>query len=79
MRVLNDFQCSNGHTLEYFLDNRAKDTQCQQCSERARKVQRPILSTLDPHDPGFPGAFDKWSKDRDKRMADEKKTSYYEP
>jgi hypothetical protein len=79
MRVLNDFRCANGHTLEYFIDNLSTDTQCQKCPERAVKVQRPILSRLDPHDRAFPGAFMKWEKDREKRKVDEAKTSYHEP
>ena len=74
MRVFNDFRCDQcGSTEELFLENGTTHCTCQSCGGTARKVQRPIRSKLPTNDPGFPGAYDKWAKDRDKKIAAEKK------
>lgn len=79
-RVLNDFLCADcGVTKEYFEDNNATTVVCLECDGVAKKVQRPIRSSLDPHDKGFPGARMKWENQRYRKMAEERKDSGYDP
>jgi hypothetical protein len=74
MRVLNDYICPSGHKNEYFLDNTANDTLCLECPERAEKVRSVPHFALPKNDPGFPGEYSKWAKDRDVKIAAELKT-----
>lgn len=80
MRVLNDFTCDKcGTKDEYFLENDIAIVECQDCGGVARKaIGTPNfkLSFTDPA--GFPTEHAKWAKKRERRIAEEKKTSYFE-
>lgn len=69
MRVLNDFRCGScGHTHEEYLDNGITECSCPECGETSTRVLRPPKFHLDGTDPGFPGAWEKWAKDKERRV-----------
>ena len=75
MRVLNDFTCDHcGHTEEHFRENEVKTVDCLECGGIARKVRSIPKFMLPGNDPaGFPTAADKWVKNREQKIAQEKK------
>ena len=80
MRVLNDLRCDHcGLTQELLVENGVRTVDCQDCSNVATRVQHATRTALNPHDPGFPGAYDKWARDRQAKMRQEKKHSSFDP
>lgn len=79
MRVLNDFQCPSGHINEHLVDNTTTSVACQYCGSDATRVLRPVRSQLDPFRGHFPTAADQWVKRREKRQAEERKHSSFDP
>lgn len=76
MIICIDVQCPSGHTHEVFINNKVKTTECPQegCNEVAERIISPVRCNLDPCSGDFPGATIKWSKNREQKMAQERKT-----
>lgn len=70
-----DFQCSNGHVFEAFIDSETRQTPCKECSETANRLISPVRSVLDPISGTFPGATMKWARDRASKIKQERKAS----
>ncbi|HEX5074256.1 MAG TPA: hypothetical protein VFW03_13660 [Gemmatimonadaceae bacterium] len=66
-----DFRCSNGHTSEHFVQNETA-VQCPQCDQLALRMPAAPRSKLEPFTGAFPGAADKWVRDRESKMAQER-------
>jgi putative FmdB family regulatory protein len=47
---------------------RDQDGTCPSCGGTTQYRISAPRSMLDPCDPGFPGNYDKWARDRDKKM-----------
>lgn len=74
MRVLNDYECPEGHKKEYFVENLTTTVKCIDCGKEATKVRSVPNFSLPGNDPaGFPTAYDQWAKKRDQKIAQEKK------
>lgn len=61
-----DFKCENGHITEDFVEDGVDYIDCSECASQARKVISPVSFHLPGTDPGYPTAWDKWSKDHKK-------------
>lgn len=57
-----DFQCSEGHTQEYFVHSDSKTVECKVCGERAYRVVSMPNFKLDGITGDFPTAYDKWAR-----------------
>ena len=73
MRVINDFQCPNGHKRERFVDNNLKTLQCDICDSEAHKVQASIRFRLEGITGSYPTAYDQWEKKRTQKRKEEEK------
>lgn len=49
------------------------------CGGLMKKQMAMPTIMLDGTDPSLPGAYDKWGRDREKRAAQNRKKSYFEP
>ena len=81
MRVLNDFHCTECDIRydDQLVDNEALTIDCLHCEGLATKVRSIPNFKLPHNDPaGFPSAHRKWTTNRDKQIAHEKRASYHE-
>jgi hypothetical protein len=74
-RRLFDFECTNSHITESFVDIDTKEVQCSECGETATRIISPIRVSLDPISGDFPVATARWAKMRSEKIALEKKTN----
>jgi putative FmdB family regulatory protein len=75
---LYDFKCDSCNTvLEKFTGYDTAAITCD-CGGLMKKQLCCPRVTLDGTNPDFPGAYEKWGKDREKRAEQHKKKSYYE-
>lgn len=72
MRVLNDYRCNQcGYTVEKLVENDIMTIDCQDCQGVATKVRAVPHFSLDPFSGDFPGAYQKWDRDRQRKAAKE--------
>lgn len=66
MRVINDFECLNGHLFEALENREATETRCKQCDLMAQRKRSVPNFQLNGADPGYPTAYDRWARDHEK-------------
>ena len=64
-----EYVCKEGHKFDKIvkMDDRNKPLECPECGSTANMVVSAVMSKLDGTDPSMPGAYLKWSRDREKR------------
>jgi hypothetical protein len=67
-----DFRCPAGHVTEHFVEPGVEEVACH-CECRAERQIAAPRAKLDPFTGHFPGAADKWVRDRESHMAKERK------
>lgn len=67
-----DFECPLGHVEERFVDADVAEHQCA-CGRMAKRKLAAPRSKLEGFSGDFPGAADKWKRDRESHMARERK------
>lgn len=73
-----DFSCADcGCEVEKLTKSDVFGISCDCGGIMKRKISMPRIA-LDGTDPSFPGAYDKWGREREKRAAQHRKKSYYE-
>lgn len=73
MKVLNDFECSDNHVTEQFVNSEITESTCTYCGKPATRrlcAPRIRLEGITGH---FPGAAIRWENTRKKRMQFEQK------
>ena len=76
MRILNDFECPNGHYHEYFVDSSETSVRCKECELEATKVLKAPMfreKTTGRHVTGK--ALERWTKKRERHLKQERKSS----
>lgn len=73
--ILFDFSCECGNRFEALVSRETKEKSCPVCNKVAKRVISPIRCNLDPTSGHFPGATDKWIKQREQKMALERKAA----
>ena len=68
-----DFRCNAGHVSEHFVDDDCKIVTCKTCNEYAYRQLAAPRAHLDGISGHFPGAADKWVRNRESHMKYEKK------
>jgi len=67
-----DFRCRNDHVVEHFVDAGIEEVECHCGAMGKRQVAAP-RSKLEPFTGAFPGAADKWERNRESKMRQERK------
>ena len=78
-----DFQCSAGHRNEMLVGADVRRAKCDTCGKPAKRLIAAPRCQLEGITGSFPGAADKWVKNRESKMAKERKLeeshgTYYE-
>jgi hypothetical protein len=68
-----DFRCKFGHVTEHFVDSDTVIILCPECADTATRVPAAPRAKLEPFSGAFPGAADKWVRDRESHMKREQK------
>ena len=74
-RRIYDFQCTELHITEAFIDSTIKEHVCAECGAKAQRIVSPVRSMLDPISGDFPGATMKWAKNRQETIKRERRTT----
>lgn len=69
MKVLNDFECRNGHKHEAFLPMGQKETSCPVCGEVSNKALSAPAIKLEGITGSFPSRAMKWQTEHMKAGA----------
>lgn len=74
-RRLFDFQCGQGHVTEHFVDSEAREVRCphEDCHRLAKRLISAPRAKLEGITGAFPGAADKWVRNRESKMAAERR------
>lgn len=62
-----DFRCPDGHTKERNVPSDTRTVTCDTCGKDAQRIISGGFVKLPGWDPGYPGAYDKWARDHEKR------------
>ena len=68
-----DFRCFEGHVSEHFVDADIYVVQCPRCHQFAARQPAAPRAKLEGITGAFPGAADKWVRDRESKLAQEKR------
>lgn len=68
-----DFLCDFGHVTEQFVDAGTETMPCPRCGGVASRQPAAPRAKLEPFTGAFPGAADKWVRDRESKMAQERR------
>jgi hypothetical protein len=74
-RRLFDFECKNSHNTEAFVDVDIKEVQCSECDEIATRIISPTGIYLEPFSGLHPSSYDRWTRVRAEKLAQEKRTN----
>jgi hypothetical protein len=73
MKLIYDFECEDGHRLEYVVESGTSTTTCDTCGKLAlRKLSAPRCK-LEGITGAFPGAYDAWARKQEQRARVEQK------
>jgi hypothetical protein len=73
MMRLFDFQCTNNHVTERFVDVETRTIKCPLCEEFSHRMISAPRANLEGFSGDFPGAYDRWSRVRAEKQALERK------
>lgn len=68
-----DFRCVAGHVSEHFVEKETCAVRCPECDQLALRQVAAPRSKLEPFTGAFPGAADKWVRDREDHMRKERR------
>jgi hypothetical protein len=72
-RRLYEFRCTKDHVTEQFVDETIKTSQCRDCDEMATRIISPTGIYLEPFSGNHVGAYDRWTRVRAQKLAQEKR------
>ena len=72
MILIFDFRCAGGHVSEHFVDGDTPSVQCPTCQQIAMRLVAAPRAKLEGITGAFPGAADKWARNRESHMARER-------
>jgi hypothetical protein len=71
--ILVDFQCPDGHVNERMVDSDCTHIGCLDCNKMAKKILSAVKVGFDPIDGSSWKATRRWTKQREQRIALERK------
>ena len=72
-RRLYEFRCIKDHVTEQLVDETVKVSQCRECDEMATRIISPTGIYLEPYSGNHVGSYDRWTRVRAQKLAQEKK------
>ena len=74
-RRLYEFKCEKDHITEQLVDETIKVSPCRECDGMATRIISPTGIYLEPFSGQYPAAYDRWTRVRAEKLAQEKKTN----
>jgi len=78
MKRMYEFKCAAEHVTEQLIDESHRTTPCKECGSPALRILSTPRIKLEGITGSFPGAADKWVKDRAERLKQEQKKASQE-
>jgi hypothetical protein len=78
MRLMNDFQCEDGHLSEHFVDHSVEYVQCPHCDKLAYRQLASPRSKLEGITGAFPTAYSRWATVHEQATKVARSKSFYE-
>jgi hypothetical protein len=78
MKLMNDFECENGHISEHFVDHSINRVQCPHCDLLATRKLAAPRSKLEGITGAFPTASDRWAMVHEQANRVAQSKSFYE-
>lgn len=75
MALLFDFKCDKGHVNERMAKPDCTHMPCLDCDGMSKKLIPAVRSKLDPLSGDFIGATDKWIRNRQQKLKQERKAN----
>ena len=75
MKRFYEFRCAHQHVSEHYIDESLRTASCKECGEEAIRILSTPRISLEGITGAFPGAADKWVRDRAERLKQEQKKS----
>lgn len=72
-RRLYEFKCNKNHITEQFVDETVKTSTCRECDGMATRIISPTGIYLEPFSGQYTASYDRWSRVRAEKLAQEKK------
>jgi hypothetical protein len=72
-RRLFEFKCEKNHITEQFVDETIKTSTCRECGDKASRIISPTGIYLEPFSGQYTASYDRWTRVRSEKMAQEKK------
>lgn len=75
MKRIYEFRCAQQHTSEHYIDESIRTTSCKECGEEAIRIISTPMISLEGITGAFPGASDKWVRNRAEKLKQEQKSA----
>jgi hypothetical protein len=73
-----EFMCADWHVTEHLIDDSQRTALCKECGANAIRILSTPRIKLEGITGAFPGAADKWVKDRAEKLKQEQKKASQE-
>ena len=73
MKRFFEFMCAEGHVSEHLIDDSLRTASCKECGDNAIRILSTPRISLEGITGAFPGAADKWVKQRAEKLKQEQK------
>ena len=73
MKRFYEFRCANKHVSEHYIDESLRVASCKECNEEAIRIISTPRVSLEGITGAFPGAADKWVRNRAEKQKQEQK------
>jgi hypothetical protein len=78
MKRMYEFMCADGHVTEHLIDDSLRTAPCKECGANAIRILSTPRISLEGITGAFPGASDKWVKNRAEKLKQEQKKASQE-
>lgn len=75
MKRIYEFLCVNLHKSEHYIDENIRTAPCKECGEGAIRILSTPRIALEGITGAFPGAADKWVRNRAEKLKQEQKNA----
>lgn len=73
MKRMFEFVCGEAHIFEKLVDDAVREVNCPTCDKEAHRIVSSPTIKLEGFTGAFPGAYDRWTRVRAEKLAQERK------